>query len=364
MRAAVLLFVFIAGSARADAQSITPDKAKPVEPVKAKELTPDKATTPTVYQGKTITPDKATTPAVYQGKSMTPEPARAPTPSPARGADAARGATPPTPVPAMPPNGNPVEPLSVPIQLSMRRPEIQRAMGDQKPGWDRRTLDYGAFRVQVGGLNEEIWHFTIKEPGVTLSSGIGVGSTRADVRAVFGSARPFEVGQYRLSLRYDGDRVREITIDPSGSSFVPLAEAVRPAVPVAPSPANPARNLPAAGGGRAPTPAPTPAPAPAPTPASTPKTAASSILGPWVGHTQALTGGFYTVGTLDLNADGTYLFGNGGKGRFKVDGTAVTFLSGPLTAWDSGRATRTKPDAIEFAWTNKDGSQQWFAFTR
>lgn len=116
--------------------------------------------------------------------------------------------------------GNPVEPLSNGLRLTMTRTDIIGRFGQPKPNWDRGILSYGSFNVITGGSNYEIWHFTITGTGVTLSSGIGVGSSRGDVAAVFGNPSGGEYGLYKLVFTYSGNNVTAIKIDPAKGSFI------------------------------------------------------------------------------------------------------------------------------------------------
>ncbi|HEX2923204.1 MAG TPA: hypothetical protein VHS28_04160, partial [Chloroflexota bacterium] len=85
-------------------------------------------------------------------------------------------------------------------------------------------LTYPDFRAVFNANDTEIWHFTINK-GVTLNSGLGVGSTRADINAVFGSGTSVygktrvQYDQYIVTFAFDGDRVNEIKIEPARGAF-------------------------------------------------------------------------------------------------------------------------------------------------
>jgi len=78
------------------------------------------------------------------------------------------------------------------------------------------------------------------------------------------------------------------------------------------------------------------------------------LVGEWRGINK-------TAGMVVISADGTYSF-NGAAGRYRASGNQVVF-SGPLAAWDNGRAT-VKDGVIEFYWTNREGWKQWFTFAK
>lgn len=78
----------------------------------------------------------------------------------------------------------------------------------------------------------------------------------------------------------------------------------------------------------------------------------------WVGEWRGIN---RTAGLVKIAADGTYDF-NGGAGRWKAAGHQIVF-TGPLAAWDNGKAT-LKDGVIEFYWTNAQGWKQWFTFAK
>lgn len=251
-----------------------------------------------------------------------PQPRPAPDPEPAPGAacTAARG-------------GNLVEPLSNGLQLSATLDDIREQFGQGQASWDARTVTYSGFRVAVGGRDEKIWHFHVTGPGVCLASGIGFGSSRTDVQRVFGRSYGATYGQYKLTFQYDGDRLVDIGIDPTGEEFAP-----------------------ARGGSPAPAPGPAPKPAPAPSPGPKPGAGGSSaILGKWWG-VQSMT-------QIDVNADGTYTSPNGGKGTWRMTGDDIVF-TGALAGWNNGHARYVKGSWIEFSWQDAAGYKYLFQLIR
>lgn len=79
------------------------------------------------------------------------------------------------------------------------------------------------------------------------------------------------------------------------------------------------------------------------------------VVGVW----NATAGG---VGTLELKADRTYIYGGRKAGRYRVDGDNVYF-TGTLASWNHGRAA-LKDGSLEFSWSRPDGAKQWFSFAR
>jgi len=208
---------------------------------------------------------------------------------------------------------NLVEPLSNGLALTMTGPELKKKFGEPTyKTYDARTFGYESFTVNVGGRRQEIWHLTLKK-GVTMSSGIGIGSSRAEVEKVFGSAVEATAGRYALKFSYSGDKLSQIKIDP-GADFGETAAKTDGA----PS--------------------------------------GSGLLGGWHGAGS-------TLGRITLNADGTYASPNGGRGTWKQEGDEVLF-SGPLAAWNGGRGKLTKPDLIEFKWRSPSLGKQYFVFSK
>ena len=131
--------------------------------------------------------------------------------------------------PAQPPN--PVEPLSNGLLLTMTAADVMARFG--RPSSDNRSVGggiaYPDFSMTFDQRGIEIWHATLKRPGVRLSSGIAVGSRRADVERTVGGSDHVVVGQYDLDFRYDSDGiVREIRISPSEGVFKPVGKSPSP----------------------------------------------------------------------------------------------------------------------------------------
>jgi hypothetical protein len=216
-----------------------------------------------------------------------------------------------------------VEPLSAPVRLSMTAEELLRALG--KPRSDNRAfgggLRFDGLAVMLDTAGREIWTFTITG-NTRLACGHGVGDTLAKVREGFpGGSMAYDVyqvqaGGYDLGFRAPAGVVEEIRIRPSGPRF-------------------PATGAPAA---------------------ATPAVALAALAGRWVDPRSGQS--------FDISASGRYRTPAGAQGTVSVDAEGLTF-SGPLSAWNRGRATLT-PDrsAIEFHWTNAEGAKQYFAFLK
>lgn len=95
---------------------------------------------------------------------------------------------------------------------------------------------------------------------------------------------------------------------------------------------------------------------PAPRPEPKPDAHSHAALGTWHGTNVA--------SSFTLRADGSYDSPNGASGRWRADGSNVMFTSGPLTAWNGGRATISDKGALEFYWTTAEGYKQYFAFVK
>lgn len=220
---------------------------------------------------------------------------------------------------------SPVEPLSIPLRLTMGAEEILKKFG--KPKSDNRFfgggLTYPEFRVMFNAQGTEIWNVTLERP-TRLACGLGPGDPMDTVRQRFPGGRTVydayevESGQYALSFKGADGRVSTITLRPTGRRFEDPE-----------------------GGGKS-------------KPAAV-STTAKSLAGRWIDPKNSQT--------LDLRADGSYRTGVGGSGRFTVEGDHLVF-TGALSAWDEGRATLTQPDVIEFYWTAASGAKNYFAFLR
>jgi hypothetical protein len=80
----------------------------------------------------------------------------------------------------------------------------------------------------------------------------------------------------------------------------------------------------------------------------------TSFVGEWRG----MNG---TAGAVVIQPGGAYTF-NGARGAWRSSGNGIVF-TGPLAAWDGGRA-HLRAGVIEFAWTTPAGAHQWFTFGR
>jgi len=227
--------------------------------------------------------------------------------------------------PASPP-ANRVEPLSLPLRLSMGADQVIAALG--QPRSDNRAfgggIGYAGLRVMFDPSGKEIWSVTI-EGDARLAGGIGVGAALAKVKAEFpGGAMVYDnydvtAGQYALSFRVASGAVDRIVIRPSGRHFVDFAPTAK-AAPKAPA---------------------------------VPLTA---LVGAWIDPKNAQS--------FEIFADGRYRTGVGGQGSVALSADGLVF-TGVLSAWDQGRATLSADrKVIEFYWTNADGSRNYFAFLR
>ena len=224
------------------------------------------------------------------------------------------------------PARNGVEPLSIPLRLSMTAQEVIAALGP--PRSDNRAfgggIGYPGLRVLFDATGKEIGTLTL-EGDARLALGIGVGTALARVKAEFpGGTMVYDsydvtAGQYALSFRAPAGTVDRIVIRPSGRRFAALT-------PTAP-PDRPA-----------------------------PTTALSALAGQWIDPRNAQS--------FELFADGRYRTGVGGAGRVTASSEGLVF-SGVLSAWNQGRATLfADRQVIEFYWRNADGAQNYFAFQR
>lgn len=81
------------------------------------------------------------------------------------------------------------------------------------------------------------------------------------------------------------------------------------------------------------------------------------FLGTWYGANM--------LGQIDVHADGSYSSPNGARGSWQATGDrSLTFTSGPLTAWNGGRASISDKNALEFKWTTPQGQKQYFVYIR
>ena len=241
---------------------------------------------------------------------------------PPREAPAATGAS-----PGRVPEGQCVEPLSVPLRLSMTADEVFRALG--KPPSDNRAfgggVGYPGLRLTFDTAGREIWSLAITGD-TRLACGLAVGDPLASARAAFpGGTMVYEtyqvrVGPYELAFRAtSAGIVDQIGIRPSGRRFDDLRPGAASATAAA------AVDI-------------------------------RSLAGQWIDPKNAQS--------FEIRPDGRYRTGVGAEGQVVATPEGLTF-SGPLSAWNRGKATVT-PDgkAIEFHWTSAEGFKQYFAFLR
>jgi hypothetical protein len=257
-----------------------------------------------------LTPEK---PEPAKPEPAKPEPIK---PEPAKPAPAA-------PAKLAVPGGNAVEPLTNGLLLHMTADAVVKKFG--QPGSDDRAMGggigYAGFGMLYNARQTEIWHLTLKA-GPRFNSGIGVGSTRAEVEAVFGAKNPVIYDQYDITFRYDGDRVNEIKIDPAKDKFTPY----RP-IPLGKSTVKPEE-----------------------------KATRADFVGTWHGTNVA--------SQIIVNADGTWANAKKEKqGTYTIAGNDIIFNGPILKAWNNGRATM-KNGNLEFYWKNPDGSINYFAFVK
>ncbi len=98
-----------------------------------------------------------------------------------------------------------------------------------------------------------------------------------------------------------------------------------------------------------------PAQAAVPPAAASPIQAMRALVGTWRG-----TNG--VAGTLDMRADGTYVYNGLSRGHYKFYGSELVF-DGALAAWNGGHAT-VEGDYLDFYWTSVDGAHQWYSFAK
>lgn len=111
---------------------------------------------------------------------------------------------------------NPVEPLSNGIVFSMTSLELRNLLGDpgRRAGFPSCALDFGTFVADTCYSPQgRITRLDLRRPGVQLRSGLGVGSTQAEVVRVLGQSLGAQVGAYKIEVRYDAGRVSQIRVD-------------------------------------------------------------------------------------------------------------------------------------------------------
>jgi hypothetical protein len=205
---------------------------------------------------------------------------------------------------------NLVEPLSNGLRLSMTREEIIAKFGrPSEPTWDPRVFGYPQFVVEVGGVNQTIWRLVVKE-GVSLSSGIRIGSSRQQVIRVFGAGDPVVHQKIRLRFAYRQNQLTRIEIEPAVGEFARTSSDFGKPPP-------------------------------------------DAFLGTWYGTNVKVQ--------ITLQSDGTYV-SSVGSGRYAQAGEKITF-TGPLRQWNRGRA-RVANGALEFHWKQPNGSVHLVAFSK
>lgn len=237
------------------------------------------------------------------------------------GRAAAPQATAQAPAKARAAGGNAIEPISNGLLLTMTRTDILNKFGGAEPSFDQCNLRYPGFQVICGGAHQTIWHFIINGAGITLNSGIGVGSSTQDVAKVFGGPYGGTVGQYKVSFSYDGDKVYDIHVDPAGDEFQPYARGNAAGA-----------NASSAG-------------------------AAGGVAGLYWCVAPS-----WSKGTINLLADGRYQMNSAPAGRYRVSGNAVRF-SGQLRSWNNG-VSRLENGTLIFEWTTLAGARQYFAYSK
>ena len=143
-----------------------------------------------------------------------PPPARALAPAPAQAAAA--------------PGADPVQPLSNGLVFSMTSLEVKIRLGDpgRKAGFPSCVMDYGAFVAETCySAQDRITRLYLRRPGVQLSSGLGVGSTQADVARVLGQPAGAQLGAYKIEVSYDRGLVTQIKVDHDPAAAAPATDA-------------------------------------------------------------------------------------------------------------------------------------------
>jgi hypothetical protein len=111
---------------------------------------------------------------------------------------------------------NPVEPLSNGIVFSMTSLELRNLLGDRgrRAGFPSCALDFGTFVADTCYSPQgRITRLDLRRPGVQLRSGLGVGSTQAEVVRVLGQSLGAQVGAYKIEVSYDRGVVTQIKVD-------------------------------------------------------------------------------------------------------------------------------------------------------
>lgn len=213
--------------------------------------------------------------------------------------------------------GNAVEPISNGLLLRWGSNEVRQQFGEPEPSFISCEMNYGAFKFEkcYGPNSSRLY---IYGPDVKLSSGIGVGSSKADVASVFGNSYGSKLGPYTLNFKYNGDRVSRISIDYDARAD-------------------------SAGG-------------------QTPASSGSSNSSGLAGMYWCIAPTFSVGGTLNLLPNGTYEVNGAKAGRYKAGRGQVRF-NGSLKDWNKGVA-RIEDGNLIFEWKNSDGPMQYFAYRK
>ncbi len=285
------------------AKEVLAVRAKEIDVVQGNAIVPDKPANPVdVYQGKTIAVDKPAQPVdVYQGKTIAVDP-------PSKPVELDRPAPPPSPSPSRPPKSVPT-----PVPASPVAPSPPASVS--WTGTWTVNNDWGQFILtqQGNGVSGRI-------VGGWAEGAIGGNGSGSDLIGSFTrDGRTHTDGQVQLTMKPDGKSFSgRWKFNESGVWAASTLEGIK-------------------------------------TSSSTviPERAAANaklLVGVWHGVAQ-------TVGTLELKADGTYIYNGNPGGKWKVTHDGADF-SGNLQAWGGGHAT-LKNGNLEFTW-----GQNWFAFAK
>ncbi len=284
------------------ASVVAVEPAKPVHVHQGKAITVDKPATPMdVYQGKTIEVDKpATLIDVHQSKPISVDP-------PAKPVEIDRPSHP------NPPPPSPVDNRSVPAPRPSNPPAPAASVS--WAGTWTVSNDWGQFifTQQGSGVSGRI-------VGGWAEGAIGGNGSGTDLIGSFTrDGRTHTDGQVQLTMKPDGKSFSgKWKFNESGVWAASTFEGTRTSSSTV-IPDRAAIN-------------------------------AKVLVGVWHGVAQ-------TVGTLELKADGTYIYNGNPGGKWKVTHDGADFF-GNLAAWGGGHAT-LKNGNLEFTW-----GQNWFSFAK